>query len=213
MSASVAIPDTTRCAKTRHPSSSVLIGRWSRRAILYDMSYEIRTRVKPGSIAPLLKNSVQSIDRDLPLIDVRTQDEQIAATMQQELVFAKLTSGFGILALLLACIGIYGIMAYTVARRTNEIGIRLALGAQTGQVRWMVLREASWMALAGVAVGMGIALLLARLVASMLYGLRPTDPPSLVISAFLLFAVAVLSAWVPATRASRVQPMDALRHE
>ncbi len=180
---------------------------------LFGMTYEVKTRIKPESITPLIKNAVQSIDHDLPLIDVRTQDQQIAATMQQELVFAKLTSGFGILALLLACIGIYGIMAYTVARRTNEIGIRLALGAQTGQVRWMVLREASWMAMVGVVFGVGIALLLARLVASMLYGLRPTDPPSLLVSAFLLFAVAVLSAWVPATRASRVQPMDALRHE
>ena len=128
---------------------------------------------------PALRRVVQHADRDLPIIDIRTQQEQIDATMQMERTFAALTSGFGVLALALACVGIYGIMAYSVAQRTNEIGIRLALGAQPGQVRGMILRESTWLAVAGIVVGVGAALRLTRLVKSMLYGIQPCDPARL----------------------------------
>ena len=177
------------------------------------MTYEIRTHVTPASLVPLLRRAIQSVDKNLPMIDVRTQSEQIDATIQQERIFASLTAGFGILALTLATIGIYGVMAYTVARRTNEIGIRLALGAQARQILTMVLRETSWLAVIGVAVGLGAALILTRFLASMLFGLKPNDPASMVGSAALLFAVALLAGFVPARRASKVQPMQALRHE
>jgi predicted permease len=177
------------------------------------VTFEIRSRLKPGSLAPALRHAVQSIDPNLPLIDLRTQREQIEATLQQERIFATLTAAFGILALALACVGVYGTMAYSVARRTNEIGIRLALGALPGRVLTMVLREAVWMSLAGVAAGLGVALLLTRLVKSMLYGLKPADPASLASGALLLMAVALAASWIPARRAARVQPMDALRHE
>jgi ABC-type antimicrobial peptide transport system permease subunit len=139
--------------------------------------------------------------------------EQIQATMSGERIFAQLTSGFGILALVLACIGIYGIMAYTVARRTGEIGIRMALGAQAGQVLRMVLREASWMAVAGVTLGLACALWLARFLSSMLYGLMPWDPLTLTGAAALLLTIAVLAAFGPARHASRVDPIRALRHQ
>ncbi len=177
------------------------------------MTYEIRTHVDPASLTPLLRRAVQSVDKNLPLIDVRTQEQQIEATVQDERMFADLTTGFGLLALVLASIGIYGIMAYTVARRTNEIGIRLALGAQTRQIMAMVLGEASWLAVAGVAAGLGAALLLTRFLRTMLFGLKPNDPATLVCAGALLFAVALLAGWVPARRASKVQPMQALRHE
>jgi predicted permease len=177
------------------------------------MTYEIRTHVKPESLLPLLRRAVQSVDQNLPLVDIRTQTEQIDDTIQQERIFASLTAAFGVLALILASIGIYGIMAYTVSRRTNEIGIRLALGAQARQILTMILRETSWLAVLGVATGLGGALLLTRLVRSMLFGLKPNDPTTLVASAGLLFAVALLAGWVPARRASRVEPMQALRHE
>ena len=177
------------------------------------MTYEIRAHVPPQSLAPALRRAVQSIDPDLPIEDLRTQREQIDATMQQERVFAALTTGFAFLALLLACVGVYGTMAYSVAQRTNEIGIRLALGAKPGQVLAMVLREASWLAVAGIAAGMGAALLLTRLVKSMLYGLQPADPASLAGGAALLVIVALAASWIPAQRAAGVQPMDALRHE
>ena len=177
------------------------------------MTYEIRTHVKSESLVPLLRSAVQSVDKNLPLIDVHTQTEQIDDTIQQERILADLTASFGILALTLACIGIYGIMAYTVARRTNEIGIRLALGAQARQILVMVLGETSGLAIIGVASGLGAALLLTRFLDSMLFGLKPNDPATLVSAALLLFAAALLAGFIPARRASRVQPMQALRHE
>jgi ABC-type antimicrobial peptide transport system permease subunit len=149
----------------------------------------------------------------LPIIDFRTQREQINATMQMERAFAALTAGFGVLALALACVGIYGIMAYSVAQRTNEIGIRLALGAQPGQVRSMVLRESTWLTGVGIAVGLAAALGLTRLVKAMLFGVTPNDPIALVGGMALLFGVAFAATWVPARRAASVQPMEALRHE
>ncbi len=177
------------------------------------LTYVVRTRSKPEAIVPSLRAVVQRIDHDLPLMDIRTQEEQIDAGLQQERMFAALTSGFGLLALALACVGVYGILAYTVAQRTNEIGIRLALGAARAQVRGMVLREATWLVLAGVAAGLLIALSLGRLVQSLLYRLQPADLLSLALAALLLLAVALVAGWIPAVRASLVEPVEALRHE
>jgi ABC-type antimicrobial peptide transport system permease subunit len=156
---------------------------------------------------------VAEVDRDLPLTDVRTMQEQVKLTTTNERIFAQLTSGFGVLALVLASIGIYGIMAYTVARRTGEIGIRMALGARSGQVLTMVLREVSWMALAGVALGVCAAVGLGRLVSSMLYGLKASDPLTLAGIGGLLILIALLAGLGPARRAARIDPVQALRHE
>ncbi len=181
--------------------------------ISWGMSFTVKTRASRTSIAPSLRQAVRSVDRDLPLVDIRSQQEQIDSLLQQERIFASLTAGFGMIALILACIGIYGIMSYTVARRTNEIGIRLALGARTRQVLAMVLVETSWLAVAGVVVGIGAGLLLIRLIRSMLYGVRAYDPVSVAGAAGLLLGVSLLAGYVPARRASRVQPVEALRHE
>ena len=175
--------------------------------------YQVRTQMQPSALFPELRRVVQSVDRDLPIIDYRTQREQINATMQMERAFAALTTGFGVLALALACVGIYGIMAYSVAQRTNEIGIRLALGAQPGQVRSMILRESTWLTAAGLVAGVCTALGLTRLVKSMLYEVTPNDPVTLVGGMALLLSVALLATWIPARRAAKVQPMEALRHE
>jgi len=177
------------------------------------MVYEIHTRLSPEAIVPALRRVVQQVDPDLPLINVRTQDQQIAAATQSERIFAAMTSSFGVLALALAAVGIYGVMAYSVVNRTNEIGIRLALGAQPRQVLRMILREATWISLAGIAVGISAAMVLAQLVKSMLYGLQPADPVSLISGAALLIAVALAASWLPARRAASVQPVEALRHE
>lgn len=181
--------------------------------ISWGMTFEIKTKMPRATITPLLREVLQSEDRDLPLMSVRTQEEQIDDSLQQERLFATMTGAFGVLALVLACIGIYGIMSYNVARRTNEIGIRLALGARTRQVLAMVLGEASWLAMGGVVVGLAAGLILVRLIRTMLYGLKPWDPVSVAAAAGLLFAVSLVAGYVPARRASRVQPMDALRHE
>ena len=177
------------------------------------VTFELRLKTTPESVLRSIREAVASIDKDLPLIDVRTQTEQIDELLSNERLFAALTGAFGVLALVLACIGIYGIMAYTVARRTNEIGIRIALGAQTGQVLRMVLREASWLAVLGIGIGIGSALWLTRFLGSLLYGLKPSDPGTLIFAALLLLAAALAAGWAPAWRASRVQPMEALRHE
>ena len=177
------------------------------------MTYVIKTQLPAVAILPTLRNAVQSIDKDLPLRDVRTQTEQIEATISQERLFATLTAFFGILALILACIGIYGIMAYNVARRTSEIGVRMALGARTRQVLWMVLRESSSLAVVGIAIGLAAAFGLTRFVRTMLYGLGPTDPATFIPAALLLLAIALVAGYGPARRASRIDPMQALRHE
>ncbi len=177
------------------------------------MAYEIRTTMKPEAIVPAIRDAVRQVDSDLALLQVRTQDQQIAADLQQENTFVALTSGFGLLALALASVGIYGIMAYSVANRRNEIGIRLALGAQPGQVRTMILRESTVLAVAGIVAGVTAALMLTRLVKSMLYGIEPDDPVTIAAGVVTLLAVAVAASWIPARRAANVQPMEALRHE
>ncbi len=176
-------------------------------------TYEVRTKTDPESIVPLMRKAVQQLDPDLPLINVRTQEQQIEATTQTERTFVALTTGFGTLALVLAAVGIYGVMSYSVVNRTNEIGLRLALGARQRQVMTMVLGEATWTSLVGIGTGLVSVLLLGRLVKSMLYGLQPADPVSLSAGALLLVAVALAASWIPARRAANVQPMEALRHE
>jgi predicted permease len=176
-------------------------------------TFELRLKTTPDAALPAIRKTVAAIDKDIPLLDVRTQTQQIDDILSQERLFATLTGAFGVIALVLACIGIYGVMAYNVARRTNEIGIRMALGAQTGQVLRMVLREASWLAVVGIGIGLGCALWLTRFLSSMLYGLKPSDPSTMIFAALLLLAAALAAGWSPAWRASRVQPMEALRHE
>jgi len=177
------------------------------------MTFEISTNIEPLVLVPVLRNAVASVDRDLPLLNVRTQNAQVSDRTRQERIFVSLTSGFGLLALILACIGIYGVMAYTVSQRTNEIGIRMALGARPERVLRMVLGEASWMTAIGVGVGCGCALALGRVGASLLYGLKGNDPATIAISAALVIVVALGASSIPARRAANVDPMRALRHE
>jgi predicted permease len=177
------------------------------------MTYEVSTSMELSAIVPALRDAAGAVDKDLPLLDIRTQNAQISDRTRQERIFASLTSGFGVLALILACIGIYGIMAYTVSRRTNEIGIRMALGAERGRVLRMVLGGAWWLTMAGVVAGAAAALSMGRYVASMLYGLKPYDPSTLAGAAGLLMLVALAASWIPAWRAARIDPMQALRNE
>lgn len=178
-----------------------------------EMTYEVRTRVEPYSLVPSIQSAVQSVDRDTPLIAIRTQSDQISDTIRQEHLLARLTVSFGSLALLLACIGIYGVMTYTVARRTNEIGIRLALGAQKRMILRMILSQAFRITLMGVILGLGAGLILTQLLRAMLFGLNPEDPLAMVGAALLLLAVSLTAAFIPALRASRMEPTKALRYE
>jgi len=176
-------------------------------------TFVLQSQMDRTVLVDAVRKVVAGVDPNLPLLDIRTQNEQIAATMQQERVFADLTAAFGALALVLAAIGIYGILAYSVSRKTNEIGIRMALGARSNQVMRMVLGEAAWMTGIGIAAGLGGALALGRVVASLLYGLKPWDPGTLSGAAVVLVLVSIAASWIPARRAATIDPMKALRHE
>jgi predicted permease len=177
------------------------------------MTFEVRTHGNPLNLAGAVRSAVESVDKDLPLIEVRTQQQQIDAALAPERSFATVTSGFGILAVLLASIGVYGVIAAGVSRRVNEIGVRMALGARAAQVLRMVMGEALGLAFAGIGTGLCAALLLTRFLTSRLFGLKPSDPLTLAGAAFLLLIAAILASCGPARRASRIQPVQALRHE
>jgi predicted permease len=177
------------------------------------MSFVARTVGDPMASLAAIRQTMQSVDRDLPLINVRTQSELIAMSFNRERLFATLSSFFGLLALTLVSIGLYGVMSYNVARRTHEIGVRMALGAQSGNVLRMVMGESLLLVLIGSAIGLAAALATTRLVAGMLFGLTPSDPLTIALATLLLLVVAALAGWLPARRAARVDPMVALRQE
>jgi ABC-type antimicrobial peptide transport system permease subunit len=144
---------------------------------------------------------------------VKSQSARIDQTINQELAFARLCTAFALLALVIACVGLYGTMSYNVARRTGEIGIRIALGAQRSRVLWMVLREVVLMSAVGLAIGVPAALASSKVVESFLFGMKPNDPLALTGSVVTLLSAAILAGYLPARHASRIDPMIALRHE
>jgi predicted permease len=176
-------------------------------------SVEVRTAGDPKQWMSAVRGAVQSLDRNLPLFDFETQTEQIEQATFQERLFARFFSFFGLLALTLACVGLYGMMSYAVARRTSEIGIRMALGAERASISRMVLWESMTLAGLGTVIGVAAALAASRLIATLLYGLKPTDPLTIASATAVLTAVALLAGYLPAHRASRVDPMVALRYE
>jgi len=160
-----------------------------------------------------VRSAIAEVNRNVPINGIATLAEQVDESTANQRLIAQLSAFFGLLAVLLVCIGMYGLMSYAVARRTNEIGVRMALGAGRANVLWLVLREIMILASIGLAVGVPLALAGNRLVASMLYGLSPWDPLSLLVSACLLVAIAGLAGYLPARRASLVDPAIALRDE
>jgi len=168
---------------------------------------------KGAGIIAALRDEARAVDPKLSLLEITTLSAQVDASLVQERLIATLSGFFGLLALSLSSVGLYGVMSYTVSRRTAEIGIRMALGASAGRVMRMVLRETLlWVAL-GVALGLGAALATTRWVESLLFGLKPNDPLTIGLAATVLLAVAAVAAYLPARRASRVDPMAALREE
>ena len=170
----------------------------------------MRTRVEPYSLSGLIQEQLRQVS-GLPVSDIRSMDDVVARSMSRQRFNMLLMTVFGTSALLLAAIGIYGLMAYSVAQRTQEIGIRLALGAEGSDVRNMVIVQGLRLTLVGVVVGLGSALGLSRLVASLLFGVKAWDPTVFVSVPILLTLVALLAVWLPAGRASRVDPVIALR--
>jgi predicted permease len=172
----------------------------------------VRTRGNPASLMPALRQAVTAIRPDL-FVEARTLNSQIESSLVRERLLAHLSGFLGGLAMLLACIGLYGVMAYGVTRRTSEIGVRMALGAVPGDVIGMVLRETILLAVSGIVIGIPIALWLTKLTKSFLFGLEPNDPMVLAAAVVSLLVVCALAGWLPARRAARIDPTVALRYE
>jgi predicted permease len=176
-------------------------------------SFELRTAADPQAILPLIRKVVAQVSSSLPLFDVETESEQIDRLLFQERLVARLSAFFGVLALVLACVGLYGLLSYEVSRRTREIGIRIALGAHPVSVLKLVLRQGAVLASIGAVLGIGLALCVTRYLASILYDVHADDPVTIIAVAVLLMVVALAACYIPSRRATRVDPMVALRCE
>ena len=177
------------------------------------LTYYVRAVQAGGSTAAGIRQAVQRLDANLPIFDMKTMDVQVDESLFVERMVAVLSVAFGALATLLAAIGLYGVMSYAVARRTREIGIRMALGAERGRVLWLVLKEVAVMAVAGILGGLTAALWLTRQVQSQLFGLAPSDPATLAAATALLALIAFAAGYIPARRATTIDPIRALRSE
>jgi macrolide transport system ATP-binding/permease protein len=177
------------------------------------MTYELRTAGNPLNYVDTVREIVHQADARVPVSNPRTQAAQVDHSINQEIIFARLCTAFAILGLAIACVGLYGTMSYNVARRTNEIGIRMALGAQGCGVVWMVLRQVFLVAIAGLAIGLPAAFAASKLVESFLFGMKADDPLAITAAVAALIAAAAIAGYAPARRASKIDPMVALRHE
>jgi len=177
------------------------------------MTLLVRTATDPMALLPAIRREVQSQDKNLPVFDVTTLREAVGTTLNQQKLYATLIGSFALVALILAAIGIYGVISYSVARRTHEIGIRMALGAERSDVLELVVRQGMLLTLIGLIAGLPIALGLTRFLKSLLYGVNPNDAATFVLVALVLGSVALLACYIPARRATKVDPMVALRYE
>lgn len=177
------------------------------------MTVFVRTAASPEAIFPIIRTKIRDMDANLPVTGLRTVEEDVSDTLVTERMTANLSGVFGSLATLLAMIGLYGVMAYSVARRAREIGIRMALGALQGNVVWMVMKEVLSLAGVGVLVALPVAFGLSRLISAQLYGVEPHDPWTMALATLAVLLVASAAGYVPALRASRIDPIRALRHD
>jgi ABC-type antimicrobial peptide transport system permease subunit len=178
-----------------------------------EVALHVRTSGDPAATIAAIRAEVRALDRNLPVYQVKTMAAQMDESLSRERLMATLSASFAGLALLLAAIGLYGVMAYSVSRRTRDLGIRMALGAASSDVVRLVLRESAVLVLAGLGIGLPVAWAASKLVASLLYGMNPRDPAMYAAVTALLAVVALLAAWLPARRATRIAPASALRCE
>jgi len=180
---------------------------------LGEMTIYVRTTAEPNQLMSSIRSKLADIDSNIPIYAMHTTEVQINNSLSSERMIASLSAVFGLLATLLAVIGLYGVMAYTVAQRTREVGIRMALGAARGNVICMVIPAVLVLVAIGVVIGVSAALALTRVVQSQLFGLTPHDPLTLTLATVALALVACAAGYIPAVRASRLDPVAALRYE
>ena len=173
----------------------------------------VRTTGDPASLATEVQAAIHSIDRNVPISELQTMEQVVTKATGESRFYLTLLGAFACVALVLAAVGIYGVMSYSVSRRIHEIGIRMALGAQREHVLRLVVWHGVTLAIAGIAVGLAGALALTRLMSGLLYGTKPADPATFVASVLVLGLVAIVSSYIPARRAAKVEPMVALRYE
>jgi ABC-type antimicrobial peptide transport system permease subunit len=181
--------------------------------IIGPMHVEMRVNGDPLAILPAAQKVVQQIDPNLPLIRPITQRAQFETTIAHQILFARLAGFFGFLAVVLVATGLYGTLAYRVSQRTAEIGVRMAVGAGRGQVVWMILKDSLALTVAGVVIGVPLAMLVGRALASTLYGITPMDAATYLLAVAGVTVVALVASAIPAGRAASVDPMRALRME
>ena len=177
------------------------------------MNFMIRSVLPPMSLVPAVRKAVADIDRNLPIEGITTQKLLLKKSLRYERLLASLSGSLALLGLALSCIGLYGIMAYNVARRTGEVGIRKALGARPWDVARPILREVLLLTAVGMVIGLPVALALVRVIRFCFYGIEPHDPLTMIGAAVIMLTVAALAAWIPARRAAKIDPMEALRYE
>jgi putative ABC transport system permease protein len=177
------------------------------------MTLAIRTNSDPASATAAARNEIRALDKGIPVFNVRTMNDVLAASIASQRMSMLLLSAFAAMALLLAMLGIYGVTAYYVTQRTQEIGIRMALGAQTGDVLKLVLRNGMGLAFIGIAVGLAGAFTLTRLMRTLLFDVKPTDVMTFALVSLCLLVTALIACYLPARRATKVDPLVALRYE
>jgi predicted permease len=197
----------------RAPAKSTVYVPFHDGDVSFDPTLLVRTLLPAALVLPAIRRELSRIDPEVALVEPRTLRELVDDSIFADRMIATLSGFFGALALLLAAIGIYGVMAYAVARRTAEIGLRIALGAAPAKITWMVLREGLLLIAVGVAIGLPLSLAAGRIIASLLYGIKPNDPATFGLTIAALLAIGVLAAFLPARRAAAVAPIEALRHE
>jgi len=209
----IGVARTTRLHSLKQDTPSVTYIPLTHSKYVGQITYILRTAGDPLALATNARQTVREADASIPVSEISTQETVINRTISDERTFAILCSCFAGLAVVIACVGLYGMMAYRVARRTNEIGIRMALGAERGRIIWMVIREVFLIAIAGVGIGVPVALAMSQFVRAYLFQMKPNDPLAIGAAAMAMLAAAILAGYWPAWRASRIDPWTALRDE